>query len=225
MPTSDIDRSEQLRAERHAVETLYRAFSDQNPDLVDQAVVPDWKDIPLAPGQGPGPEGFRHRGKSAFAPRSPVRIVVRSSASPNGKGREVSDPRVSRARWSPRDHQLASRGLVQPVPPDRPVPRTTTLNETRRIMKAARIHSFGGPEVVEIGDAPAQEPQAREVLVGVEAASVNPLDLKIIAGYMKEFFPVEFPYAPGTDFSGIVQVVGAEVENLKAGDRVVGRSA
>jgi NADPH:quinone reductase-like Zn-dependent oxidoreductase len=61
-------------------------------------------------------------------------------------------------------------------------------------MKAARIHSFGGPEVVEIGDAAAQEPQAREVLVGVEAASVNPLDLKIVAGYMKEFFPVEFPY-------------------------------
>ena len=105
MPTSDIDQSEQLRAERHAVETLYRAFSDQNPDLVDQAVAPDWKDIPLAPGQGPGPQGFkpiirsviaaflvmfatalsriscRQREKSAFAPRSPVRIVVRCSAS------------------------------------------------------------------------------------------------------------------------------------------------
>jgi NADPH:quinone reductase-like Zn-dependent oxidoreductase len=92
-------------------------------------------------------------------------------------------------------------------------------------MKGATIHSFGGPEVVEIGDAAAQEPRAREVLVGVEAAGVNPLDLKIIAGYMKEFFPVEFPYAPGTDFSGIVQVVGADVENLKAGDRVVGRSS
>jgi NADPH:quinone reductase-like Zn-dependent oxidoreductase len=63
------------------------------------------------------------------------------------------------------------------------------------------------------------------VLVSVEAASVNPLDLKIIAGYMKEFFPVEFPYVPGTDFSGIVEAVGARVENLKAGDRVVGRSA
>jgi len=58
-------------------------------------------------------------------------------------------------------------------------------------MKAARIHSFAGPEVVEIGDAAAQEPQAREVLVGVEAASVNPLDLKIIAGYMKD--PLNFP--------------------------------
>ena len=52
MNSSDIGRSDQLRAERQAVETLYRAFSDQNPDLVDKAVTPDWKDIPLAPGQG-----------------------------------------------------------------------------------------------------------------------------------------------------------------------------
>jgi NADPH:quinone reductase-like Zn-dependent oxidoreductase len=46
-------------------------------------------------------------------------------------------------------------------------------------------------EQLQIGDAAAQEPQAREVLVGVEAASVNPLDLKIIAGYMKD--PLNFP--------------------------------
>ena len=92
-------------------------------------------------------------------------------------------------------------------------------------MKAARIHSFGGPDVVGIGDAATPKPQAREVLVSVEAASVNPLDLKIIAGYMKEVFPVEFPYVPGTDFSGVVEAVGAQVNNLRAGDRVVGRSA
>jgi NADPH:quinone reductase-like Zn-dependent oxidoreductase len=92
-------------------------------------------------------------------------------------------------------------------------------------MKAARIHSFGGPDVVGIGDAATPKPQAREVLVSVEAASVNPLDLKIIAGYMKEVFPVEFPYVPGTDFSGVVEAVGAQLNNLTAADRVVGRSA
>ena len=48
-----------LHAERQAVETLYRAFSDKNPDLLDIAVTPDWDDIPLAPGQGPGPEGLK----------------------------------------------------------------------------------------------------------------------------------------------------------------------
>ncbi|TSD85166.1 ester cyclase [Mycobacterium sp. KBS0706] len=46
-------------AERHAVETLYRAFADHDPNLLDQAVTPDWLDIPPAPGQGPGPEGLK----------------------------------------------------------------------------------------------------------------------------------------------------------------------
>jgi len=36
--------------ERLAVETIYRTFSEGRPDLLDQAVAPDWQDIPLAPG-------------------------------------------------------------------------------------------------------------------------------------------------------------------------------
>jgi predicted ester cyclase len=45
--------------ERRAVETLYRAFSEKNPDLLDEAVTPDWQDIPLAPGQEPGRDGMK----------------------------------------------------------------------------------------------------------------------------------------------------------------------
>ena len=45
--------------EQEAVRLLYRAFSDKNPDLVDQAVASDWQDIPLGPGQEPGPQGFK----------------------------------------------------------------------------------------------------------------------------------------------------------------------
>jgi predicted ester cyclase len=59
MSTSNIDLSERLRAERLAVELFYRAFSDKNPDLVDAVLAPTWDDIPLAPGQGPGPEGIK----------------------------------------------------------------------------------------------------------------------------------------------------------------------
>jgi hypothetical protein len=40
-----------LLTERKAVETLYQAFSLQQPDLVNEAVTADWADIPLAPGQ------------------------------------------------------------------------------------------------------------------------------------------------------------------------------
>lgn len=48
-----------LQVERNAVETLYRAFSEKNPDLIDSVLSPEWNDIPLAPGQGPGPEGIK----------------------------------------------------------------------------------------------------------------------------------------------------------------------
>ena len=59
MSASDPHLADRLRAERQAVETLYRAFSDKNPDLVDGILSPTWDDIPLAPGQGPGPEGIK----------------------------------------------------------------------------------------------------------------------------------------------------------------------
>ena len=59
MTTTTTDLQQQLRAERSAVETLYRAFSEQDPDLVDAILAPDWDDIPLAPGQAPGPAGIK----------------------------------------------------------------------------------------------------------------------------------------------------------------------
>lgn len=46
-------------AELQAVRWLYQAFSDNNPDLVDQAVTANWQDIPLGPGQRPGPHGIK----------------------------------------------------------------------------------------------------------------------------------------------------------------------
>lgn len=91
-------------------------------------------------------------------------------------------------------------------------------------MKTASISVFGGPEVVTLHPLDLSKPGADEALVSVEAASVNPLDLKIMAGYMQPVFPVELPYTPGTDFSGIVSSVGERVTHLKPGDRVFGRS-
>jgi len=59
MNTLNSEFTERLRIERMAVETLYRAFSEKNPDLVDTVLAPQWDDIRLAPGQGPGPEGIK----------------------------------------------------------------------------------------------------------------------------------------------------------------------
>ena len=85
MNTSDTNRSDQLRAERRAVETLYRAFSDQDPDLLDKAVTPDWEDIPLAPGQGPGPQGFKPIIQSVIAAFPDVRITIQDMVQTPGK--------------------------------------------------------------------------------------------------------------------------------------------
>lgn len=49
----------QLITERTSVETFYRAFTKGEPDLVDEVLSSDWKDIPLAPGQPDGPEGIK----------------------------------------------------------------------------------------------------------------------------------------------------------------------
>jgi len=46
--------------EMRSIENLYRAFTDKNPDLLDEACTPDWQDIPLLPGQRPGPEGLKN---------------------------------------------------------------------------------------------------------------------------------------------------------------------
>jgi 2-desacetyl-2-hydroxyethyl bacteriochlorophyllide A dehydrogenase len=97
-------------------------------------------------------------------------------------------------------------------------------NRERLTMKAASISVFGGPEVVTLDEARLKPGGADEAVVRVEAASVNPLDVKIIAGYMQPVFPVELPYIPGTDFSGTVSSIGAHVTHLKPGDRVFGRS-
>lgn len=91
-------------------------------------------------------------------------------------------------------------------------------------MKTALINAFGGPDVVMISEVHMNDVQPGDAVVRVEVASANPLDLKVIAGYMQQVFPVEFPYVPGTDFSGVIETVGSEVTNLRPGDRVFGRS-
>jgi predicted ester cyclase len=55
--------------DRIAIETLYRAFSEHNPNLLDEAVSENWQDLPLAPGQEPGREGMKpliHQFSAAF---------------------------------------------------------------------------------------------------------------------------------------------------------------
>jgi NADPH:quinone reductase-like Zn-dependent oxidoreductase len=62
------------------------------------------------------------------------------------------------------------------------------------------------------------------IRVRIEEAALNPLDAKIATGAMADWFPVSFPYTPGTDFAGVVEEVGPAVSDLVIGDRVFGRA-
>jgi NADPH:quinone reductase-like Zn-dependent oxidoreductase len=90
-------------------------------------------------------------------------------------------------------------------------------------MKAARIHSYGGPEVVWVEEAPpptVSEPD--DVVVRVLAAGVNPIDWLFRNGFGKEMFHHALPMTLGCDVAGTVQKVGSGVHRFKAGDPVYG---
>src|SRR5215469_15511719 len=87
-------------------------------------------------------------------------------------------------------------------------------------MKAVVIHAYGGPEVLKFEERPDPVIGPGDVLVRVTATSVNPFDLKLRSGQMKEYFPLTFPAILGGDVAGIVEAVGAGVQNFVPGDKV-----
>jgi len=92
--------------------------------------------------------------------------------------------------------------------------------EATRPMKAARIHRYGGPEVLVVEDVPVPEPAPGEVLVAVHASSVNPVDTKIRRGYQRAVVRRRLPTVLGMDLSGVVEAVGPGVEGFAPGDEV-----
>ena len=85
-------------------------------------------------------------------------------------------------------------------------------------MKAIRIHEYGGPEVLVYEEVPTPEPGPAQILVRVEAATVNPVDVAV----REDRFPT--PKAPpktlGSDGAGVVEQVGHDVSSVKPGDEV-----
>jgi NADPH:quinone reductase-like Zn-dependent oxidoreductase len=86
-------------------------------------------------------------------------------------------------------------------------------------MKAILLHSHGGPEVLEYCDFPEPLPGAGQVLVQLEAAALNRLDLWVRAGWPG--IKLEYPHIPGADGAGRVAALGAGVTQWQPGDRVV----
>src|SRR5262245_30588459 len=84
-------------------------------------------------------------------------------------------------------------------------------------MRAIRIHSYGGPEVLKYEDAPAPKPGKGEAVVKIEAAGVNFIDIYFRTGMSKA---AQLPFIPGFEGAGVVHSVGEGVTEVKEGDRV-----
>ncbi len=86
-------------------------------------------------------------------------------------------------------------------------------------MKAIVFREFGGPDVMRLEEVPAPVPSAGEVLLKVEAVSVNrTLDLAVRAGRYAR--PITLPHVLGTDPSGTIAALGEGVTSRRMGDRV-----
>src|SRR5215471_6217172 len=88
-------------------------------------------------------------------------------------------------------------------------------------MKAIRIHKFGPLEdVLQYEEVPTPEPGAGELLIKVEAASLNRADLGLRGGTYR-ISPDALPVIPGRELAGRIAKIGAHVTECKTGDHVV----
>ena len=83
-------------------------------------------------------------------------------------------------------------------------------------MKAVRVEQFGGLEALSYKDIPVPEPQDGEARVKIEVIGVNFLDIYQRMGR----YPGSLPFTLGQEAAGIVDAVGQNVTDIKAGDRV-----
>jgi NADPH2:quinone reductase len=83
-------------------------------------------------------------------------------------------------------------------------------------MKCIQVKALGGPENMQLVDAPTPVPGPQQALVRIAAAGVNFIDVYFRTGLYK----ADFPVALGSEGAGTVEAVGAEVTEVAPGDRV-----
>ena len=88
-------------------------------------------------------------------------------------------------------------------------------------MKAAVFREYEAP--VEIAEVAKPALKDGSVLIEVHAASLNPIDNILRAGYLRQMLELSFPHVKGYDVSGTVIEVGKDVKSVKVGDEVFAR--
>jgi NADPH:quinone reductase-like Zn-dependent oxidoreductase len=89
-------------------------------------------------------------------------------------------------------------------------------------MRALQYRSYGGPEVLEVADAPEPHAGAGQIRIAVKAASVNPIDWKQLSGAFSGGHAPDGPHYLGWDASGVVDETGPGVTGVGVGDEVFG---
>lgn len=89
-----------------------------------------------------------------------------------------------------------------------------------RTMKAMAYAGYGGVEQLEQLELPLPKVGPGTVRIKIMAAGVNPVDWKVMAGYLDPIMDVRFPAVPGWDVAGVVEAVGFDTPEFNIGDEV-----
>ncbi|GAF64694.1 NADPH quinone reductase [Bacillus sp. TS-2] len=90
-------------------------------------------------------------------------------------------------------------------------------------MKAVVINQYGSKEELVEQEVKKPNAEANQVVVKIEATSINPIDWKLREGYLREMFDWEFPIILGWDVAGVITELGSNITDWKVGDRVFSR--
>ncbi|WP_209898659.1 quinone oxidoreductase family protein [Nocardia goodfellowii] len=83
-------------------------------------------------------------------------------------------------------------------------------------MRAIQVSEHGGPEVLQSVEAPDPKPGPDQLLVDTQAVGVNYIDTYFRTG----MYPQTVPYIPGSEGTGVIAEIGANVTDFQVGDRV-----
>src|SRR3979409_215869 len=89
-------------------------------------------------------------------------------------------------------------------------------------MKAVRVLEYGGK--LGFTDVPTPTIARDEILVKIKSTGVNHIDLVKASGTVRQILPIDLPWIPGHEFSGVVEQVGSDASAYAAGDAGVGAS-
>src|SRR5258707_12610971 len=89
-------------------------------------------------------------------------------------------------------------------------------------MEGVRVLEYGGQLVC--GEVPTPTIARDEILVKIRSTAVNHLDLVKASGAARQILPIDLPWIPGHEFSGIVEQTGSDVAGYAPGDAVFGTS-